>query len=365
MSQTDLRERVDFGIIRYANCWEDADVLLQGLSPRPGSKILSIASAGDNSFSLLTTRPELVVAVDISRPQLFLTELKKVCIAGLDREETLAFLGFIDSNKREAVFNSLKQTLSSDARWYWEKNLILLKKGIVHQGKFEKYFQLFSRKILPLIHSRRTTEKLLGPKSQSEQESFYEKQWNTWRWRLLFKLFFSQYVMGKLGRDPAFMNHVEGSVSQHILARAARHLSAALAQDNYILRYALTGDFGPLLPHYLQPENYRIIQKNITQLTLFEGFAQDATTNFGRFGCMNLSNIFEYMDETMFRETAESLVQNLEENGKMAYWNLMVPRRVGDIFPERVDYCQALSEGLTRKDKGFFYEQFIVDKLRD
>ncbi|MFL5754490.1 MAG: DUF3419 family protein, partial [Bacteroidia bacterium] len=44
-----LTERVNFEFIRYANCWEDADVLLEGLAPKNGGRILSIASAGDNS----------------------------------------------------------------------------------------------------------------------------------------------------------------------------------------------------------------------------------------------------------------------------------------------------------------------------
>ncbi len=50
-----LIQKVDFNIIRYANCWEDADILLEGLSPAEGSKILSIGSAGDNSFSTINS----------------------------------------------------------------------------------------------------------------------------------------------------------------------------------------------------------------------------------------------------------------------------------------------------------------------
>ncbi len=363
MSETDLRNRVDFGLIRYANCWEDAEVLLQGLAPLAGGKILSVASAGDNSFSLLTTQPELVVAVDISRPQLFLTELKKVCIVHLEREETLAFLGFEGSLDRRQTFDLLKIELSSDARRYWESNLPILVNGVIDQGKFEKYFQIFSRKVLPLIHARRLTERLLSNKSLEEQIEFYKKEWGTWRWQLLFRLFFGKYVMGKLGRDPAFMQQVEGSVSQFILDKAARHLSSELAQDNFILRYALTGSFGKLLPHYLQAEHYPTIRVNIGSLKLHEGFAQDAINRFGRFRGMNLSNIFEYMDEKTFLQTGEDLLSGLEEGGRMAYWNLMVPRRISEIFPEKIKYCQPLSERLTAHDRGFFYNKFIVDQM--
>ncbi len=364
MRNSDLKNRVDFGLIRYANCWEDADVLLRGLSPRAGGKILSVASAGDNSFSLLSTHPELVVAADISRPQLFLTELKKTCIARLDREETLEFLGFQESTRRAKVFDSLKHELTTDTRYYWGQNFSLIEKGIIHQGKFERYFQTFSQKVLPFIHSRQTTEKLLSPKSASAQEVFYEKHWDTWRWRLLFRFFFSKYMMGKIGRDPEFMHHVEGSVSQFILDKAARHLTSELAQDNYILRYALTGSFGDLLPHYLHKENYPTIQENIGQLRLYEGYAHETTGKYGKFDYMNLSNIFEYMDESTFALTANSLLDGLEHDGKIAYWNLMVPRRISEVFPRKISYCENFSKNLTRHDKGFFYQKFIMDEKR-
>ena len=55
---------------------------------------MSIASAGDNTFSLLTLNPELIVAVDISKVQLFLVELKKIAILNFDREKYLQFAGF-------------------------------------------------------------------------------------------------------------------------------------------------------------------------------------------------------------------------------------------------------------------------------
>lgn len=362
MTRNPLTERVNFEIIRYANCWEDPEVLISGLSPSPGSRILSIGSAGDNSFSLLTTDPETVVAVDVSMVQLFLVELKKCCFQNLEWEETLAFLGFTPSETREKCFRSLKHQLGSEARTYWESNLPLIRQGVVHQGKFEKYFRLFSGKILPFIHSKKSVEALLAPKTAGEQQVFYSRKWNTWRWRLLFRVFFSHYIMGKYGRDPEFMKHVQGSVSQYIFEKAARHLGSAAAQDNFILRYTLTGSFGMLLPHYLQKENYPVIRSGAGRLRLVQGFAQDTAREFGKFHCMNLSDIFEYMDAEMFTRVAAQLAGGLHQDGRLAYWNLMVPRRISAVLPDRVRYCKAVSERLTKKDRGFFYKEFILDQ---
>lgn len=361
---TDLVQRVSFDIIRYANCWEDADVLLAGLSPSTGSKILSVASAGDNSFSLLHTDPELVVAVDVNSTQLFLTELKKICIKNLNYGEVLEFLGFKPSVAREKTFNSLKKELGTEARSYWEKNTTILTRGVIYSGKFEKYFTAFSRKVLPFIHSKKTTEKLFLPKSSDSQERFYADKWNSWRWRLLFKIFFSKYVMGKYGRDPEFLREVKVPVSRFIYDKAAKHLSSVAAQDNFMLRFNLTGSFGDLLPHYLQKENFERIKTNIRRLKIKKGYAQDAISEFGKFNCMNLSNIFEYMDKNLFAAVAGELINGTAPGGRLAYWNLMVPRRISEIRPDKAGYLEELSASLTGRDKGFFYSKFITDKIK-
>jgi len=358
-----LTEKVSFDFIRYANCWEDADVLLKGLNLKSGGKILSIGSAGDNSFSLLTTYPEMVLAIDVNKTQLYLIELKQVCIKNLEYEELLGFLGFKHLNNRGQIFNQLKEFLTSEAKSYWQNNITQIETGIVSQGKFEKYFQVFSHKILPWIHSSKTTEELLKPKNAKAQKEYYQKHWNTWRWRLLFKLFFSKYVMGKYGRDPEFLKEVKVPVGQFIFNKAGEHLQSIYAQNNFILRYCLTGSFGNLLPHYLQRENYEIIKANIHKLYIKEGYAEVAFAEFGKFDAMNLSDIFEYMPIELFKKTAEQLIQNTNQGGTFAYWNLMVPRRISELFSNEVTYLQQSSEELSAVDKGFFYKQVIFEQI--
>jgi len=362
MKNKQLTEKVAFDLIRYANCWEDADVLLRGLNPDPGSKILSIGSSGDNSFSLLTTEPEMVVAVDVNLIQLFLIELKKTAIQYLEHDDVLAFLGFKPSSKRLELFDRFQQELSHDCREYWLQHLNQLEAGVITQGKFEGYFQLFVRKILPWIHTQKRVEVLLASKSAEEQEVYYKKYWNTWRWRFLFKLFFSKRIMGKYGRDPEFLKEVEVSVGKTIYKKAGAHLRSTLAQQNFMLRYTLTANFGDLLPHYLQPANFETVKANLDKLILVKGYAEDAIQQYGTFRYMNLSNIFEYMNQELFQQTAQQLIEATEKGGRLAYWNLMVPRQLSGQFPEYINCLTDLSYTLTEQDKGFFYQQFIIDE---
>lgn len=358
-----LDKKVAFDFIRYANCWEDADILLKGLNPVKGSSILSIGSAGDNSFSLLATYPGLVVAVDLNPVQLYLIELKKACIQTFDRATTIGFLGFQKSANRLALFNEIFPLLSENAQIFWVKNFELIENGVIHQGKFEHYFRMFVKKILPFIHGRSTVAALFEPKSGAEQKLFYEQQWNNWKWRLLFKFFFSKTVMGRLGRDPQFLKEVQVNVADFIFSQAEKELSSVDAFHNHFLRYNLTGDFGNLLPHYLQPEHYGHIQSNIHHLKIYKGFAEDALQQYGRFDLMNLSNIFEYMNPYEFKLVADRLVQGVRPGGRIAYWNLMVPRQIHQLFPSAVFCPDDVSHTLTQADKGFFYQQFIVNQI--
>src|SRR3989338_7411119 len=124
-------------------------------------------------------------------------------------------------------------------------------------------------------------EMILAPKSAAEQQAYYENRWNTWRWRFLFKIFFSKTIMGRYGRDPEFLKEVEVSVGKAIYNKAGNHLRNPLAQRNFMLRYTLTASFGELLPHYLQPEHFPTVKANLDKLQLIQGYAEDAIRLYG------------------------------------------------------------------------------------
>ncbi len=352
---------VQHDYIRYANCWEDADVLLEGLEINSNDRVLSIGSAGDNSFSLLSQGPELVVAVDINPVQLNLIELKKAAFATLNYDEFLEFLGFADSSRRLELFEKVKQSLSPELQTFWGGRQEEISEGVIYQGKFERYFKLFRKKILPLVHPRKRVNRLFEEKSSEDQSSFFHKKWNNRRWRLLFKLFFSKFVMGRFGRDPAFLKEVDVVVSEFILGQAAAHLSHTNAQNNYFLHFIMKGNFGDQLPHYARKENFEKIKSKLDRLVVFNGLAEEAFAEYQNFSKFNLSNIFEYMPKDLFQNVAQNLADNSVPNARFAYWNLMVPRKIHDIIPD-IESEAELTDALIKKDNGFFYMGIQIDK---
>ena len=85
--------RVDFSLIRYSQCWEDTEVLLESLNIQENDICFGILSAGDNVFSMLAENPEKVVALDISFPQIALAKLKKEVFNSFSYDENAGVYG--------------------------------------------------------------------------------------------------------------------------------------------------------------------------------------------------------------------------------------------------------------------------------
>jgi S-adenosylmethionine-diacylglycerol 3-amino-3-carboxypropyl transferase len=365
MTASNLQERVRFVRIRYANCWEDAAVLTAALQPASGKRILSIASGGDNAFALLAGGAE-VVAADLSAAQLACVELKAATIRQFDRDETLAFFGIRESLSRPAHYAQLRGELSLAARTFWDEQPAAIDGGFIHAGKFEHYFHLFRRRVLPLVHSRRTIEALLKAKSEPEREEFYWRRWDTWRWRLMFRVFFSRWVMGRLGRDPEFFRYVEGSVADRILSRTQYALTVLPTHENPWLHYILTGNFTQALPPYLEPDMFARVRDGLNRLTLHLGPIEEAAEQHrgAGFDGFNLSDIFEYLDAESSAGLYERLLAAARPGARLAYWNMLVPRACPTSCAARVQPLTAQAAELWACDRAFFYRGFVLEEVR-
>lgn len=362
MSQTEIGARAKFDFIRYASVWEDADILCEALRPSvAGGRILSIASAGDNVLAMLVLDPAEIVAVDLSPPQLAAVELRLAAFRALDRDALLAFMGITPAADRARTYASFRTVLSERAREFWDRHPEAIALGAAHAGKFERFFGIFRRYVLPLVHGRRTVQSLLEPRTADARERFYAERWDSLRWRLIFRVFFSRFVMGRLGRDPEFFAHVEGSVGERILERTRHALTAIETHSNPYLTYILTGNFtDDALPMYLRAEHYATIRDRLNRVTLRHSAAEQAP---GRFDGFNLSDIFEYMSPTGHVEAYRALAALAEPGARLAYWNLLAPRGVPDALRGGIVPLRELAERLHQRDRAWFYGAFHVDEV--
>jgi S-adenosylmethionine-diacylglycerol 3-amino-3-carboxypropyl transferase len=363
--KAEVANRADFSEIRYAQCWEDADILLDALQIQPGDVCLSIASAGDNALAMLARNPRCVVAVDLSPAQLACVELRVAAYRELQHPELLELIGSRPSAQRARLYQKCRSQLSPDARRFWDARAADIEQGIGGAGKFERYFQLFRNRIIPLIHSRQRVERLLRGGAREERARFYEHEWNNWRWRALFNIFFSRFVMGRLGRDPEFFKHVEGSVADRILSRARYAMTELNPAENPYMQWILTGEHRTALPFALRPENFDAIRANLDRLewhccSVEEFLDRAGDAAFDRY---NLSDIFEYMSVDNYHRLLERLARSGRRGGRLAYWNMLAPRRRPDTMADRLRPLNELAAQLHQRDKAFFYSAFVVEEI--
>jgi S-adenosylmethionine-diacylglycerol 3-amino-3-carboxypropyl transferase len=362
--QSEAAQRADFSKIRYAQCWEDADILLEALDPGPGKRCLSIASAGDNTLALLARSPEHVLAIDLSAAQLACLELRVAAYQILQHDELLALIGSTPSKERVRLYRRCRDLLSAESVAFWDDHTTFIENGIGNAGKFEEYFRIFRERVLPLIHTRNHICGLLEPKPREEREAFYNQVWDNWRWRALFQIFFSRRVMGALGRDPAFFRYVEGSVSKRILSRTRHALTELDPAVNSYLQWILTGQHNGVLPFALREENFEAIRRNLDRLEWRRAALEDVTESDGHFDCFNLSDVFEYMSLDNYLHELRRIVSLARPGARMAYWNMLTPRTRPEELADKLDSITELSAALFARDRAFFYSAFVVEQVR-
>ena len=365
LTSSEISERVDMSIIRYAMCWEDADVMLEALDVQPGDVCLSIASGGENSLSLLTRQPARVIAVDLSPAQIACLEIKCAAFRRLEHGQLLELMGARQSERRPMLYQALRGELTPATRSFWDGRPASIAAGIGSAGKFESYFALFRRYVLPLIHSRSEIEALFAPKSQAERERFFQDVWENRRWRSLLRLFLSRPVMGRLGRDPEFFRYAQGNLAEESLNRVRYALTVLDPARNPYFQWIVFGRYTTTLPHALRPENFELIRSHLDRLewriaSLETTIAEAGNASIDRF---NLSDIFEYLSPSATESAFEQIARAGRSGGRIAYWNMMVPRISPERLWQKLRPLDELARQLLLQNQAAFYSSLHVEAL--
>lgn len=363
--RSEAAARVDFSTIRYAQVWEDADVLLAGLDAKPGDVHLSIASAGDNALALLTTHPSRVLAVDMNPAQLSCLALRIAAYKTLTHPELLELIGSRPSTRRLELYERCRKALGPSDAAFWDARRGEIELGIGGIGKFERYFALFRHRVLPLVHRRSTVVDLLTPRDTDDRRRFYDERWDTVRWRLLFRVFFSRTVMGRLGRDPEFFRYVDTDVASSILRRTRHALRELDPSANPYVHWILTGTHGDALPVALRPEHFDTIRNGLDRiephlLSVEELVSRSEDRSIDRF---NLSDLFEYVSTEHYQRMLEGILRASWPGARLVYWNMLAPRRRPAALASQLRELNDLAERLHHQDKAFFYSALRIEEV--
>lgn len=348
----------DFDFIRYANCWEDANLLLDALDIE--DKVgLSVLSGGDNTIAMLIKNPKKIVAFDINETQIHLFNLKKAGFQYLNYDELMDLLGIYDTSKSYDLFLKLEGKMKAESYQYFTEHPEFFRKGIVNIGKFEKYFQMFKKYVIPLFATRKQILKLASFKSVTEQKEYYEKVINNRRLNQVFNAFFGFKMMGRFGRDKSFYEHVESKKQsgQKFREHFDYGITHVANYDNPYMNYILTNRFRErCLPLYLKRKYFDLIRDRIDRIEVVK---TDLLSVNGRFDFFNLSDIFEYMDDETFRKNCEKLLSLSKCGSEIVYYNMQGKKYLSDSF----ELLEDESLVYTKKMQAYFYNELLVYRV--
>ena len=329
---------------------------------------MSICAAGDNSFALAIAGARSVTAIDLSGPQIALAKLKLAAAQHFDVDRFRSFLGVGPIGQRVFLYHTLRPNLDDATREYWDGHELDIRMGLLACGRFEQYLSLFRTRALPLVHRRSVVEAFLNCETVQDQQNFFDKHWNTWRWRALFRVFFSRWVMERRGRSAAQFAQVEGSVSRVFLQRTAHVMRQIPIRTNPFLRWILTGDFGDpeLNQPYLSVDGHRKLAEAADRIR----FVRDdllghlSRTPAGTYSAFNLSDVPEYLSAEETESLLRACVASARPGARLAYWNLLVPRWRPESMADVLDRDEPLGAALIERDRAFFYGAFQVETVR-
>ena len=362
--------------LRYGQCWEDADALLAALDPRPGARLLSIASGGENSLALLLRPGVRVMAIDRSGPQIAALELKVAAFRRLSHPEMLLLVGAhpAPAERRGDLYSRCRGDLSPSARAFWEADPAWLAWGVLPVGRFERYLALFRRLVLPLVHGARRRSELLLSRPPAERQRWHDEAWDCWRWRLLFRLFFSRAVLGGLGTDPSFVRYGHDSQADQLLTQVRRVMVEHDPARNPYLHWILHGRYADALPLALRPENFALIRSRLDQLSwkllsledwldaddLGMDLAGDRTKRATRIDGFNLSNVLEYVDVPVARRLLDRLHRRAASGARLVLWNRLAERDTQLATAGLWRSLDGFAASLHRRDQVPFYRRLVV-----
>lgn len=369
-SRSEIAQTMALDVVRYSQVWEDHQVLCEGLAIGPEDDVLSIASAGCNVLALLLAGARSVTAIDMSPAQIALLELKLAGIRLLSHDTFVTFMGATRSTTpRTDTYNQLRHQLSFQAQQFWDAHTDDIDNGIIHCGRFDKYLRLFLEQHLPGVWPQGTQQRLLDAGSLAEQGRIFAMECDTQEFRKLLRWFAGREMIASSGRDPAQLKYVGlEDVGEHFLQRFRHALVNVETAGNYYMEYNLLGRYrnvadGPL---YMRPENFARLKGLVNNVHLVTEELEQylARKPVGSFSKANLSDVFEYMSEADSQHMFEVLAGRLRGGGRLAYWNLLVPRTPSTSLQHQLKPLKETGERLHVLDRTWFYRSFHVDEVQ-
>ena len=367
LERTGLADAAD-GPLMFAQVREDPCIEMQALAPALGGTIVAVSSGGCTALSLLAAGARRVVAVDLTRAQNHLVELKCAAVRALERVEAIAFLGAqpMPALRRRRLYGALAPLLSMAARSYWDGCVTAIERGVLRAGKSERFIGLVASIAARAIVRSGGVGAMLHAESVDAQREIFTRSWAGWRWKAFFSLLLNRWAFSR-AYHPSFFAHIENpSFARHFRRLAERGLTDLPTRDNYFLHEMLTGKYPvgePLgVPPYLTARGVARVGDASRTLSLVDGSmtAYLQSLESRSIDGFALSNIAEWLDEGELDRLFAEVARTARPGARVIFRNFVgwteVPERWRNVIVERPGY----GERLIQRDRSLVQHRAVV-----
>lgn len=357
----------------FAQVREDPTIELQALAPSLGGTIAVVSSGGCTALSLVGAGAHRVAAVDVSRTQNDLVELKCATVRTLAASVATSFLGGqpMPALRRLRLYELLAPLLSEGARAYWNRNQDAIGAGVLRAGRSERFIGLVAAAVEKLVVRKGGVAAMLEAESVAQQREIFERYWAGWRWRSLFALLLNRWSMSRAYHSSFFEHTETRSFARHFRRLAEHALTEIPARSNYFLHEMLTGRY-PVqeddgVPPYLTRTSVARAADAADRLTLVDG----SMTAYLR-SCPDrsidgfaLSNICEWLDayetDALFAEIARTATIGARVVFRNFVGWTVIPEQWRGVIVERRGY----GERLIQRDRSLVQHRVVICDVRD
>lgn len=354
----------------FAQVREDPLLEMETLHPTAADTTVVVGSGGCTALSLLAGGGQ-VIAVDDNATQNHLIELKVAAVALLPLHDAVAFLGGAPSSGelRMVAYDVLRSALTPSARTYWDSHPDDLRAGVITTGVTERFIGMLVRALERFVHSRSRIDRLLACTSLPEQRAFYEREWDSWRWRAFFRLLVGRRSFERV-YDAAPLRHARSSSFADHFRRLAEHALTQLpVANNYFLHQMLTGRYPVAVdggvPPYLSERGAAALAAGVSSLSIVDATITEylrscpdrSVTGFA------LSNVCEWLSPAAVDELFAEVARVACPGARVCFRNFMgwtnVPSRWRGVLVEERDH----GERLIARDRSLVQYRFVVCRV--
>jgi S-adenosylmethionine-diacylglycerol 3-amino-3-carboxypropyl transferase len=356
-----------FSTLNYAAANEDGRSELRALSLTPSDTVVCITGSGSRTLDLLAAGPREILSIDLNPCQSYILELKLRAIRNLDHAAWLRFLGIEPDDRRWQVYARLRLELSPDARAFWDAHSADIEKGIVYQGRWERYFRILA--IVLRLARGRTLRQMMDSADLAEQGSLYRAAWDGLFWRGFIRTIALPQVWKYVFRDPGFFRFVPDDfcVGSYLLDRFEKAFTCRLLRESPFMSLLLGGRYRPerCLPFHLAAKQYPALQRNAGRVRIITAPLEQYLHSLpsGSIQAASLSDVGSYVDGSQHARLWDAILHACGPEARICERQFLVKRELPPSAAAATRRHHGVEEQLANDDDAAFYS-FIVASIK-